>query len=137
MIWTKGSHQTAKFQTFDCSRNISPSLYFDRLLLLKVCKISANKVQRITSHNTEDWCKVWRKTDLFFQKWQKFGEFWPKHLKVSKICTLIGSFCVKYRTFDLKKCRDVIFHDTESDSKFEGKLTCGLENDMRNLAHFH
>ena len=25
----------------------------------------------------------------------------------------------------------------ESDAKFEKKLTCGLENDMRNLANFH
>ena len=24
-----------------------------------------------------------------------------------------------------------------SDAKFEEKLTCGLENDMRNLANFH
>ena len=43
MIWTKGNHQSAKFQTFDCSREISPSLYFDRLFLLKVHKISAKK----------------------------------------------------------------------------------------------
>ena len=25
----------------------------------------------------------------------------------------------------------------KSDSKFEEKLACGLENDMRNLANFH
>ena len=25
----------------------------------------------------------------------------------------------------------------EHDAKFEEKLTCGLENDMRNLANFH
>ena len=25
--------------------------------------------------STEDWCKVWRKTDLCFQKWQEFGKF--------------------------------------------------------------
>ena len=25
----------------------------------------------------------------------------------------------------------------ESDAKFDEKLTCGLENDMRNLAKFH
>ena len=37
-------------------------------------------------------------------------------------CTLIGPFCAKYTTFDLK---------------FEEKLTRGLENDMRNLANFH
>ena len=46
MLWTKGAHQSAKFQTFDCLRKISPNLYFDRLLLLKVYKILAEKVQR-------------------------------------------------------------------------------------------
>ena len=25
----------------------------------------------------------------------------------------------------------------ECEAKFEEKLTCGVENDMRNLAHFH
>ena len=25
----------------------------------------------------------------------------------------------------------------ESDAKFEEKMTCGLENDKKNLAHFH
>ena len=34
MIFTKGAHNSAKFQTFDCSGEISPNLYFDRLLLL-------------------------------------------------------------------------------------------------------
>ena len=24
---------------------------------------------------TEDWCKVWRKTDLHVQNWQEFGKF--------------------------------------------------------------
>ena len=42
MSFTKGAH-SAKFQTFDCSGEISPNLYFDRLLLLKVYKISARK----------------------------------------------------------------------------------------------
>ena len=46
MIWTKGAHQSARFQTSDCSHKISPNLYFDRLLLLKVYKSFAKKVQR-------------------------------------------------------------------------------------------
>ena len=46
MIWTKGAHQSAKFQTFDCSCKISPNLYFHTLLLLKVYEILAKKVQR-------------------------------------------------------------------------------------------
>ena len=46
MICTKGAHQSVKFQTFNCSPKISPNLYFDRILLLKVYKISAKKIQR-------------------------------------------------------------------------------------------
>ena len=29
MIFTKEAHQSAKFQTFDCSGEISANLYFD------------------------------------------------------------------------------------------------------------
>ena len=43
MIFTKGAHHCEKFQTFDCSGKISPNLYFDRLLLLKVYRGSAKK----------------------------------------------------------------------------------------------
>ena len=41
MILTKGPHHSAKFQTFDCSGEISPNLCFDRLPLLKVYKVLA------------------------------------------------------------------------------------------------
>ena len=47
MILTKGVHQSAKFRTFDCSGEIWPNLYVDRLLLLKVQKISTKKTKRI------------------------------------------------------------------------------------------
>ena len=43
-----------------------------------------------------------------------------------KMSTLIGSFCSKYITFDLKKRREVTFHDTY-----------GFENDMKNMPNFH
>ena len=54
---------------------------------------------------------------MLFQNWQEFGEFWSEHSKVSKICTLTGPFRAKYITFDLKKYRGVIFHDTEESCK--------------------
>ena len=56
MVWTKGAHQSAKFQTFDCSREISPTLSFDRLLLLKVYKNQAKKVH--SSHVSLLWRKI-------------------------------------------------------------------------------
>ena len=111
MIWTKGAHQSAKFQTFDCSSESSPNLYFHRLLLLKVYKISAKKVQRIMSHGTEEWCQILRKMYLLFQRWQEFGEFWFKHSEVSKSCAFISPFCAKYIMFDLNKYRVLSKHE--------------------------
>ena len=87
------------------------------------------------AHDPEDWCKIWRNTDLLFQKWQEFGEFWPEHSKVSKMFTLTGSFWTKYISFELKKYRGVIFLDTEEWCKIWRKTD--LENDMTNLANFH
>ena len=78
-----------------------------------------------------------KKTDLLFQKWQEYGECWPEHSKVSKICNLIGYYCAKYLKFDLKSIEELSFMTTKSDAKFEVKLTCGLENDMGNLTNFH
>ena len=58
-------------------------------------------------------------------------------LKDSKICNLIGPFRAKYITFDLKNTEDVSFMTLKSHAKFKDKLTCGLENDMKNLPNFH
>ena len=103
-------------------------------------KVTSNehKVQPV-SHDTEEWCKIWRKRDLLFQKWQEFGELWSEHSKVLKICTLIGPFHANYITFDLKKSQysELSFMTLKSHAKFEEKLICGLENDIRNLANIH
>ena len=106
-IWfeQKGAHQSAKYRAFDCWHEISQNLYFDRLLLLKVYKISVKKCSGVMSHVTEKWCKIWIKTDLLFQKWQEFDEFWLEHSKMSKICNLMGSSWPKYIMFELKMYR--------------------------------
>ena len=111
MIFTTGAHQSPKFQTFSCS----PNLYLDRLLSLKIYKISAKKYRGVISHDCEEWCKIWRKNDLLFQKWQEFGEF--PSTQVSKICTVICPFSAKHITFDQKKYRGVIFNGTKESCK--------------------
>ena len=65
------------------------------------------------SHDSEEWCKSWKKADLFFQKWQEFGKFWPEHSKASRICILVGSYSAKYSIFGLKKVQKSFFHETE------------------------
>ena len=78
-----------------------------------------------------------REIDLPFQNWRKgFDEFWLDHSEVSKIYALLGCFWRKYCLI-YKSKEELSFMTLESDAKFEEKLTCDLENDMRNLANFH
>ena len=53
-----------------------------------------------------------------------------KNFQVSKTYTLIGPFCAKYLTLDLKMYSGVIFHDTEESCKIEEKLTCGIPKNL-------
>ena len=76
-------------------------------------KFLATKYREVVSHDPEDWCKIWRKINLLFQKWQEFGKIWPEQSKVYKTCTFICSYCSKYLMFDLKKYRGVILLGTE------------------------
>ena len=44
------------------------------------------KYKGVMFHDTEQRCKIWRKTDLQFGKWhEEFGKFSPEYLKVSKL----------------------------------------------------
>ena len=45
--------------------------------------------------------------------------------------------CAKYLMFDLNNTEELCFMTLKGDAKFEEKLTCGFENDMRNMANFH
>ena len=85
MIFTKEVHHSAKFQTFDCSGEISPNLYFDRLLLLKVYKVSAKKKYGGNmSLDTKEWCKIWIKTYFCFKNDKNLVNFDPSTKKSKK-----------------------------------------------------
>ena len=63
------------------------------------------------THDTEEWCKI-----FCFQNDKNLVNF-ERSTKKSKISTLIGPFCAKYITLDLKKYIGAIFHDTEESCK--------------------
>ena len=44
------------------------NLYFDWFLAWKLCNVWSKKVQRSFSHDTREWCKIWRKTNMWFGK---------------------------------------------------------------------
>ena len=49
---------------FHTSSQKSENLHFDGLLLPKAYKVLDKKVQKSMSHDTEEWCKVWKKLNL-------------------------------------------------------------------------
>ena len=80
-------------------------------------------------HDNEEWFKIWRGIDLSFQNWHdEFDEFWPEHLKVSKIFILMGSFWAKYILFELKKYWGIIFHETEEGYKIWKGINFSFQN---------
>ena len=76
------------------------------------------KYREVIFHDTEEWCKIWRKIDLLLGNWHmEFEKIWPEHSKVSKIFILMSSFWTKYILFELKNYRRIIFHETEEGYK--------------------
>ena len=72
----------------------------------------------VMCHDNEKWCKIWSGIDLSVQNWhEKFDEFWPEHLKIWKICTLMICFWPKYIIFEIKRYRGVMFDGPEYQCK--------------------
>ena len=85
------------------------NLHFDWSLLCKVYNVWPKKVQRSIFHDTEESCKIWRKTDLWFGKWHKeFSKFSSEHLKMSKLVFSWDPFvqsrkCMSYKLHELQR----------------------------------
>ena len=96
------------------------------------------KIHRgVICHDNEEWCKIWRGIDLSFQNWhEEFDEFWPEHLKVSKIFILMCFFWAKYILFELKSADELSLMKLNMDTKFGQELSCHFKIDKRNLTIF-
>ena len=69
----------------------------------KHIKIYMKKNRRVMSHDTEKWCKVWRKTESWFQKMT--WEIWwilMRAVESLKIYPLLDCFCRMCVIYELK-----------------------------------
>ena len=70
-IWI-GQKEPIKVQNF---RHLTAHVKFHQIFTLigsfcwNYIKFQLKKYKRVISHDTEEWWKIWRKTDLLFQKW--------------------------------------------------------------------
>ena len=110
------------------------NLHFDWCLLCKNINFDLKKYRGIVFHDTEEWYKIWRKTDLWFGKWhEEFRTFSPERSKVSKLGLWWDTFVQS------RKCMSLKFTDEltiKNDAKFEEELTCYFKIGMRNLRNF-
>ena len=96
----------------------------------------SQKLARVIFHNTEEWCKIWRKTGLWFGKWWEYGKFSPEHLKVSKLQLWWDPLIQSRKCMCLKFMEESCVMTMKNDTKFEEELTCCFQIDMRNLTNF-
>ena len=71
LTWALASLQTCTFICSYCAKYLMSDL---------------EKYRGVIFHDTEGWCKIRRKTDLWLAKWhEEYGKFSPEHLKLSKL----------------------------------------------------
>ena len=88
------------------------------------------KYSGVMVHDIEEWCKIWRKTNLWFGKWHvEFDKFWSEHLKVSKLGHWWDSFIQSRKCMSLKFTEELCIITMKNDAKFEEELACRFKID--------
>ena len=105
----------------------------------KYIKLQLEKYRGVMFHDNEEWSKINLKKNQFVVS------------QITKICWILirALKSLKDLPFDWpflseacnvwpkKSTEELSFLTMKIHAKFEEKLTCGLENGMRNLKHFH
>ena len=103
----------------------------------KYLMFDLTKYIKVIFHDTDEWCKIWRKTDLSFGKWyEEFGKFSPVHWKVSKLGLSWDPFVHNRKFMSLKFTEELCVMTMKNDTNIEEELTCRFKIYMRNLMNF-
>ena len=95
------------------------------------------KYRGVIFHATDEICKFWRKTDLWFEKrLEKFVKFSPEQLKVSKLGLWWDPFVHSRKGMTLKVAEELCVMTMKNSAKFEVELTCHFKTDLWNLTNF-
>ena len=96
----------------------------------KYIMFDLRKYRGVMFHDTEEWCKIWRKTDLWFGKWhEEFGKSLPEHSKVSKLGLWWDPFLQSRKYMSLKFTEELCIMTIDNDVTFEEELTSRFKID--------
>ena len=88
-------------------------------------------------HDIEEWCKIWKKTDLLLGKWhEEFGKFSPEHSKVSKLEFWWDFFVQIRESMSLKCAEELCVMTMKNGAKIEEELNFCFKIDMRSFTNF-
>ena len=83
------------------------------------------KYRGVIFYDIEEWCKIWRKTDLFLGKWhEEFGKFWPEYSKESKLELWWDPSAQSRKCMILKFTEELCVMTMKNDTEIEEELTC-------------
>ena len=103
----------------------------------KYLMFDLTKYRGVIFNDTEEWCKIERKTDLWFGKWhEEYDKFSPDHLKVSKSGLWWNLLIQSRKSIRLKFTEELCAITMKNDIKFWEELTCCFKIDMGNLMNF-
>ena len=95
------------------------------------------KYGRVMSHDTEEWCKVGRKTLGSKYGMKNLVNFNASGGKSENLHFDVHStFVESILCLTRKSTEELCVISLKKDTKFEEELTCALKNDKRNLANF-
>ena len=87
--------------------------------------------------DTEEWCKIWWNTDLWFGKWhEEIGKVLLEHSKLSKLGLWWDLLIERKNCKSLKFVEELWVMTMKNGPKFEEELTCDFKIDMGNLTNF-
>ena len=95
------------------------------------------KYRGVIFRDTEEICKIWRKTDVWFEKrLEKCIKLSPKHLQVSKLGLWWDHFVQSRKDMTLKFAVELCVMTMKNNAKFEEELTCYFKTDITDLTNF-
>ena len=108
------------------------NLHFNGIFWTKYIMTELKKFRGVTFHESEEWCKIWRKTNLWFEKWRKeFGKFLPEHSNVSKLGLWWDPFIKIRKCMSFKFIEKLCIMTKKNDANFEEEFACCFEIDTQ------